>query len=36
MTGANRNTVKKHLQSLVAAGHLAQYGKGKGTWYACL
>lgn len=36
MTGANRNTVKKHLQSLVAAGHLAQHGKGKGTWYARL
>ena len=36
MTGANRNTVKKHLQSLVAAKHLAQHGKGKGTWYACL
>jgi Fic family protein len=36
ITGANRNTVKKHLQSLVAAGHLAQHGKGKGTWYACL
>jgi Fic family protein len=36
VTGANRNTVKKHLQSLVAATHLAQHGKGKGTWYACL
>jgi predicted HTH transcriptional regulator len=36
MTGANRNTVKKHLQSLVAAQHLAQHGKGKGTWYARL
>ena len=36
MTGANRNTVKKHLQSLVAAKHLAQHGKGKGTWYARL
>jgi DNA-binding IclR family transcriptional regulator len=34
MNGANRNTVKKHLQSLVAAEHLAQHGKG--TWYACL
>lgn len=33
MTGANRNTVKKHLQSLVAAQHLTQHGKGKGTWY---
>lgn len=33
ITGANRNTVKKHLQSLVAANHLAQHGTGKGTWY---
>ena len=33
LTGANRNTVKKHLQALVSANHLAQYGVGKGTWY---
>jgi Fic family protein len=33
MTGANRNTVKKHLRSLVSANHLAQQGTGKGTWY---
>jgi len=33
ITGANRNTVKKHLQTLVMANHLAQHGKGKGTWY---
>jgi Fic family protein len=33
LTNANRNTVKKHLQSLVAANHLAQHGTGKGTWY---
>jgi len=33
-TGANRNTVKKHLQSLVSARHLAQHGTGKGTWYS--
>ncbi|MES9896884.1 MAG: DUF977 family protein [Candidatus Thiodiazotropha endolucinida] len=33
ITGANRNTVKKHLQVLVAAGHLTQHGIGKGTWY---
>lgn len=32
-TGANRNTVKKHLQTLVSANHLAQHGTGKGTWY---
>ncbi|MEE9342734.1 MAG: Fic family protein [Gammaproteobacteria bacterium] len=33
MTGANRNTVKKHLQLLVSAKHLSQHGTGKGTWY---
>jgi Fic family protein len=33
LTGANRNTIKKHLQALVAAGHLTQHGTGKGTWY---
>ena len=33
ITSANRNTVKKHLQSLVSANHLAQHGTGKGTWY---
>ena len=32
-TGANRNTVKKHLRDLAAANHLMQHGKGKGTWY---
>jgi Fic family protein len=34
LTGANRNTVKKHLALLVGAGHLAQQGTGKGTWYS--
>ena len=34
ITGANRNTVKKHLQSLVSANRLAQHGTGKGTWYS--
>ncbi len=33
ITGANRNTVKKHLQALVAASHLTQHGTGKNTWY---
>lgn len=33
ITGANRNTVKKHLASLVEANHLARHGVGKGTWY---
>lgn len=31
--GANRNTVKLHLKQLVAAGHLVQRGRGRGTWY---
>lgn len=33
ITRANRNTVKKHLASLVAANHLVKHGAGKGTWY---
>ncbi|MES1202208.1 MAG: DUF977 family protein, partial [Pseudomonadota bacterium] len=33
LTGANRNTVKKHLAALVEARRLTQYGTGKGTWY---
>jgi Fic family protein len=33
LTRANRNTIKKHLQSLVSANHLIQSGTGKGTWY---
>ncbi len=33
LTGANRNTVKKHLATLVQSRHLAQHGTGKGTWY---
>lgn len=33
ITGANRNTVKKHLATLVEANHLTQHGTGKGTWY---
>jgi predicted ArsR family transcriptional regulator len=31
VTGANRNTVKKHLQTLVPARHLVQHGSGKAT-----
>ena len=34
MTGANRNTIKKHLESLVENNHLQQNGTGKGTWYS--
>lgn len=33
LTGANRNTVKKHLRSLVDTSQLTQHGTGKGTWY---
>jgi len=33
LTGANRNTIKKHLQALVASNRLKQQGTGKGTWY---
>ena len=33
ITGANRNTIKKHLHGLVTAKHLTQHGRGKGTWY---
>ncbi|HPF70256.1 MAG TPA: DUF977 family protein, partial [Candidatus Krumholzibacteria bacterium] len=33
ITEANRNTVKKHLASLVDANHLVRHGVGKGTWY---
>lgn len=34
LTGANRNTVKKHLESLVDQNHLQKNGVGKGTWYS--
>jgi Fic family protein len=33
-TGANRNTVKKHLQALVVKKLIQQHGVGKGTWYS--
>lgn len=31
--GANRNTIKKHLQQLVAKQKLVRQGKGRGTFY---
>lgn len=34
LTQANRNTVKKHLETLVDAKHIRQNGSGKGTWYS--
>lgn len=33
VTNANRNTIKKHLESLTLAGHLQKQGVGKGSWY---
>lgn len=33
MTKANRNTIKKHLASLVQSLKIKQHGNGKGTWY---
>lgn len=32
-TQANRNTIKVHLQRMVAEGLLTSHGQGKGTWY---
>ncbi len=34
MTQANRNTLKKHLETLTANNHIEQNGVGKGTWYS--
>ena len=34
VTRASRNTIKGHLQALVAAGHLRRHGAGRGTWYS--
>ena len=34
LTNANRNTIKKHLENLVASNQLFNHGRGKGTWYA--
>jgi Fic family protein len=33
VTGANRNTIKVHLQKLVRQGRLKRQGRGKGIWY---
>lgn len=33
LTGANRNTLKQHLRTLVAQNHLLQRGSGRGVWY---
>lgn len=34
ISGANRNTLKKHFRALVEQGHLAMHGKGPGVWYS--
>ncbi|MBS0473094.1 MAG: Fic family protein [Proteobacteria bacterium] len=34
ITGASRNTLKKRFRELVAKGHLAMHGKGRGVWYS--
>lgn len=34
LTGANRNTVKKHLDALVKKNHLIKHGVSKGAWYS--
>jgi Fic family protein len=33
LTNTNRNTIKKHLKSLVATKRLVKNGTGKGSWY---
>jgi Fic family protein len=33
LTGANRNTVKSHIFSLVEGGEINKGGRGKGTYY---
>ena len=32
-TGANRHTIKLHIQKLIASGQLTLRGVGRGTWY---
>jgi Fic family protein len=34
LTGTSRNTLKQHFRQLVALGHLALHGGGRGAWYA--
>jgi hypothetical protein len=33
VSGASRNTIKEHLRTLVAQGHLTLHGAGRGAWY---
>lgn len=32
-TNASRNTIKKHVTTLVEQGYLKRHGQGRGTWY---
>lgn len=34
VTGVSRNTVKDHIQTLTANGHLDRHGAGRGAWYS--
>lgn len=34
LTGTSRNTLKQHFRQLVAQGHLALRGSGRGAWYS--
>lgn len=34
ITGASRNTVKKHLRQLVEKNYLSLHGQGRASWYA--
>jgi Fic family protein len=34
ITGANRNTIKKHLEALVSNNHIQKQGATKGAWYS--
>ncbi|MDR1646595.1 MAG: Fic family protein [Zoogloeaceae bacterium] len=33
LTGASRNTLKRHLRDLIERKHLEQHGGGRGVWY---
>src|ERR1700677_2247766 len=34
LTDTSRNTLKQHFRQLVAQGHLALHGSGRGAWYS--
>ena len=33
LTGASRNTLKRHFRDLTERNHLEQHGRGRGVWY---